>query len=319
MKKIVYVLIALFLASTSLAQDLAKRLKGVDKELEQVLDTWQASGFAVAVVHKKKVIYSKGFGYRDYENKIPVDINTLFAIGSCTKAFTTSILGQLESEEKLDFDESPITYIPELSFYSKEMNSNITIKDMMSHRTGLPRHDYSWYLFPTNSKDSLMMRIQYQEPFKDVREQWYYNNFMYLTQGVISERITGKSWEENVQERIFDPLGMKQSNLDIAGMENSKNASLGYSVKNDTIEKMEYYDIAGMSPAGSINSNVNEMANWLITWVNGGEFKGEEVIPAPFVSQAMSSQMVIRASLPSKERPGLHLSNYGYAWSLSSY
>src|SRR5690606_35074694 len=114
---------------------------------ENILETWKGAGFAVAVVEKDKIIYSKGFGYRDYENKIPVTPNTLFAIGSSSKAFTSGLLGILRGDKKLSFDDSPIRHIPELRFYNNEMNNGITIKDLMTHRTGLPRHDLSWYYF----------------------------------------------------------------------------------------------------------------------------------------------------------------------------
>ncbi|HRG11292.1 MAG TPA: serine hydrolase, partial [Cyclobacteriaceae bacterium] len=200
------------------------------------------------------------------------------------------------------------------------MNNTIQIRDLMSHRTGLPRHDFSWYLFPSDSKDSLIQRIAYQEPFAGVRERWYYNNFMFLAQGVVAEKITGKSWEENVRERIFKPLGMERSNLSIPEMQKATDIAIGYGLKNETtIDKMDYYHIAGMAPAGSINSSVTEMSNWVITWINGGKFKGKEIIPASYVSEAMSSQMVIGAGLPDKTNPDLHLSNYGYGWFLSSY
>ncbi|MEA1896630.1 MAG: serine hydrolase [Bacteroidota bacterium] len=324
MKKALGLVFAIVLTSSIVAQkrdqDLSKRLKNVDKELIEVLETWKAAGFAVAVVEKNKIIYARGFGYRDFENKIPVTPNTLFAIGSCTKAFTASLLGLLQSENKISFDESPGKYIPEFEFFNQEMNNSISIKDLMSHRTGLPRHDYSWYIFPSNSKDSLLQRVAFQEPFTGVREKWYYNNFMFLAQGVITEKITGQSWEENVREKLFVPLEMKRSNLSITGLKTGEDVAFGYELKNDSIiQKMDYYNIAGMSPAGSINSSVNEMSNWLITWINKGKFKDIEIIPASFVDQAISSQMVVSGALPGKENPGLHLSNYGYGWGISSY
>ncbi|MCD4734579.1 MAG: serine hydrolase [Bacteroidales bacterium] len=324
MKKMLIIVFTILLVLPAIAQkksqDINSRLKGIDKELREVLETWKAPGFAVAVVEKNKIIYAKGFGYRDFKNKISVTPNTLFAIGSCTKAFTTSLIGLLESENKISFDERPGEYIPGFKFYNQEMNNSITIKDMMSHRTGLPRHDFSWYLFPANSKDSLLQRVAFHEPFTGVREKWYYNNFMYLAQGVIIEKVTGISWEDNVSEKLFEPLKMSRSNLYIDELEKSEDIAFGYELKNDSIiQKTDYYNIAGMSPAGSINSSVNEMSNWLITWINGGKFNDKEILPATFVNQAMSSQMVVSGSVPGKEHPDLHLSNYGYGWFISSY
>lgn len=319
MKNLVLTLLtALSISFVSAQND--QRLKGLDKELNTILEVTKAAGFGVAVVEGDKIVYAKGFGYRDYENKIPADANTLFAIGSSSKAFTSAILGQLRNEDELSFDDSPIKYIPELKFYNDEMNNNIDIRDLMSHRTGLPRHDYSWYLFPSYDKDSLIQRVLHHEPFTGVRQQWYYNNFMFLAQGVIAERITNKSWEDNIKERFFKPLNMNRSNVSIDELEKSSNAAFGYNLKNDSIiNKMDYYHIAGMSPAGSINSSVNEMSNWLITWINKGKFKDQEVLPAAYVNEAMSSQMVISAALPDEEFPEMHLANYGYGWMISSY
>ena len=217
------------------------RLKGLDSELNKVLKSLNETGFAVAVVEKDKMIYAKGFGYRDYENKILNNENTLFAIGSCTKAFTSSLLGLLRDKGKLDFEDSPIDYVKELRFYNGNLNEIISIRDLMSHRTGIPRHDLSWYFFPTFSKDSLIKRIEYHKPFTTIRNKYWYNNFMFLVQGVIAERITGESWEDNIREMIFEPLEMKRSNLSIAEMEKEENAAFGYL---DDHEKTNYYKIA---------------------------------------------------------------------------
>jgi CubicO group peptidase (beta-lactamase class C family) len=310
-----------FYISTAFGQKKSPdRFAGLDTELDKLLETWHTTGFAVAVVEKDKIVYAKGFGYRDYENKVPVTTNTLFAIGSSSKAFTSGLLGLLKEEGKLTFEDSPIKHIPELRFKNAEMNDLITIRDIMTHRTGLPRHDNSWYLFSSNSRDSLMQRIAYQEPFAKVREKWYYNNFMFLTQGVITERITGKSWEENIETHFFQPLEMKTSSTVIDGLKNGADASFGYMVKDDSvIKKMDYYDIAAMGPAGSINSNVTEMSNWVMTWINGGKFKDKQILPESYIKEAMSSQMVISGGIPDKEFPDLHMASYGYGWMISSY
>ncbi len=319
MKKLVFVILSIFLFSTLSAQN-DKRLKDIEKELNSILEATKTAGFAVAIVEGDKVIYAKGFGYRDYENKIPADANTLFAIGSSTKAFTSSILGVLRADDKLSFDDNPRQYVPNLEFFNDDMNNNIIIKDLMRHSTGLPRHDGSWYFFPTHSKDSLIQRIKYQEPFTGIRQQWYYNNFGFLVQGVIAEKITGKSWEENINDLFFKPIGMSRSNTSIKEMKSASNASLGYELKKDgKISKMNYYDIAGMSPAGSINSSVNDMSKWLITWINKGKFNDKEIIPETYVNEAISSQMVVSGRIPDDEFPDMHLANYGYGWIISSY
>lgn len=319
MKNLILILLAFLVITTAWGQQ-DKRLKGIEKELNEILEVTKAAGFAVAVVEGDEIIFAEGFGYRDLENKLPVDENTLFAIGSCTKAFTSSLLGKLRAEDKLSFDDSPVKYVQDLKFYNDEMNNNITIADLMCHRTGLPRHDLSWYLFPSYNKDSLIQRIEFQEPFTGLRQQWYYNNFMFLLQGVIAERISGKSWEDNIREQLFIPLEMTRSNLSIAELENSTNAAVGYELKHDSaIRKMDYYRIAGMAPAGSINSSVKDMSNWLIAWINKGKFNDSVILPKEYVNEAIGSQMVVSPGLPTKENPDIHMLNYGYGWFISSH
>ncbi len=313
MKKLI--LLLLFIPLVSFGQ-IDKRLKGIDKTLEKALKSFKQTGFAVAVVENDQVIYSKGFGYRDYENKLKVDSNTLFAIGSCTKAFTSSIIGLLKNKGKLNFDDSPIDYIDELRFNNSTLNELITIRDLMSHKTGIPRHDLSWYFFPTFSKDSLVSRIKYHEPVTTIRKEFFYNNFMFMLQGVVAERITDKSWEENVKESIFKPLEMERSNISIEDMEQAENSALGY-LENYKIT--DYYKIAGMSPAGSINSSVNDMSKWLITWLNDGKYNNKEILPQAYIEEAISSQNVAGPNLPSVENPGLHIANYGFGWMITSY
>lgn len=296
------------------------RLSNLDATFNKVLKDWHAAGFAVAVVEKNKIIYAKGFGYRNLEKKIPVDANTLFAIGSCSKAFTATLIGLLQKEGKVDIDKTATSYLPELRFYNDNMNNSITLRDMLCHRTGLPRYDLSWYLFSTNSRDSLIKRIQFMEPTAPLRYRWQYNNFMFMTLGAIDEKLTGNTWEQDVKQKIFDPLGMVNSDFTIKELTSNSNAALGYGVKKDSIiKKLDYYHIAAMSPAGAINSSVNEMANWVIAWINDGKFNGKEIIPVSFRNEAISPQSIISSALPTKEKPDLFFSTYGFGWMLSSY
>ncbi|KIX19814.1 penicillin-binding protein [Flavobacterium sp. 316] len=294
--------------------------KNLDKQLLKLQETTQTVGFSVAIVKDNQVIYSKGFGYRDAEQKLKANENTLYPIGSTSKAFTTALLGIMEEEKGLKFTDSPIKYLPELKFYNDELNNKITILDMISHRTGLPRHDFSWYLFPIENKDSLLSRVKYHEPFTGIREKWHYNNFMYLAQGLITEKLTGKSWEDNIRERFFKPLNMSTSNLSIEELKKQSNISKGYSLENfETNEAIPYYDIAAISPAGSINSSVKEMANWLKIWLNEGKLNEVQVLPKRYVEKAINPLMLVGNGIADKQFPNQHLNSYGYAWFVSSY
>lgn len=297
-----------------------KRLQGIEIILNDILDVTKTAGFAVSIVEGDQVLYTKGFGYRDYENKIPVDEHTLFPIGSTTKAFTAAILGQLKNEGKLSFDDNPIKYIPELKFYNNELNNNLIIQDLMSMRTGLGQHDWAWAGIPTDNREVLLKRVQYLEPIAGLRQQWIYSNFSFFIQGVIAEKVTGNSWEDNIRERFFRPLGMDRSNVSFRELKQSSNASLGYKTKNGIISKMDYYDIAAMSPAGGINSCVNDMSKWLLTWVNKGKFQGYEILAESYVDDAMSAHAIVpKDYLADEENTGKSLSCYGYGWILNSY
>lgn len=311
--------VSLFLPKISAQQK--QQWSTIEKELNELLQENKVPGFSVAVVRGKELIYAKGFGYRDFEKKLPVDANTLFPIGSITKSFTAAILGQLRHEGKLDFKDSPRKYIPELKFYNNEMNNNINIVDLMAHRTGLPRHDLSWYFSqPGASRNSLVPRIEHLNPYTGVRQQWHYSNFMYMLQGVIAEQLSGKTWEANIEDYFLKPLEMTNSKSRFMAIKNASNASFGYELLQDSIiSKKPYYYVQLMAPAGSIISNAKDMANWMIAWINNGKYKDKQVLPQTYVQEAMSSHAVVSAGLPSEETPDAHFSNYGYGWFLSSY
>lgn len=294
--------------------------KKLDAKLEAILESTKAAGFSVAIVQGDQIIYAKGFGYRDLDKQLKADENTVYAIGSTTKAFTTGLLGIMEAEKDFSFSESPSTYLPQLTFFNDELNNQVTILDMISHRTGLPRHDFSWYLFPTADKDSLLGRVKYQEPFTGLREKWYYNNFMYLAQGMITEKLTGKTWEENIQQYFIKPLDMTSSSADIRGLQMHPNRATGYNlIKFTTNKAMPYYDISAMSPAGSINSSVNDMAKWVMVWLNDGKYKDQQILPQRYVQQATNPLMLVGNGISDPQFPDQHLNSYGYAWFTSSY
>ena len=319
MKKLFFATILLLITSAIISQPPADpRLKGLDSFVTRVLKELNAPGVTIAVVEKNKMVYTGGFGYRDYENKLPVTENTLFAIGSCTKAFTASMLGMLAKDGKVDLDKPVRNYFPELKFQNEYTNDHATLRDMMCHRTGLPRHDFSWY-GSTASRSELLERIQYQEPAAELREKYQYNNFMFMAQGVLIEKLTGKSWEENLAEKILQPLGMTHTKMSVNDMEKSDNHSLAYGEENNKPKLIPYRNIDAIGPAGSINSCAKDMANWLITWINNGKFNGKEIIPSSYRNQAIMVQMATGGGVPGAENSDVHMSGYGFAWGMSSY
>jgi len=189
------------------AEDALAALAGFDEWLDAAREAWKVPGIAVAIVHGGEMVYAKGSGLRDIDSKLPVTPDTLFAIGSSTKAFTTFVLATLADEGKLDWDAPVRRYIPEFRLHDPMASERITARDLVTHRSGLPRHDALWYNSPL-TRAEMVRRIQYLPESKDFRTEFQYNNLMFMTAGYLAERISGTSWEELVRARIFQPLAM---------------------------------------------------------------------------------------------------------------
>jgi CubicO group peptidase (beta-lactamase class C family) len=162
--------------------DINKRLKGFDEYMAQTLKDWNTPGACVGIVVKNKLVFAKGYGYRDYEKKLPVTPNTLYQIASNTKLFTTIAIGMLVEQGKLDWDKPIKNYVPSIQFYNDELTNTVTIHDMLSHRTGISRHDLIWYKSDFTRKE-LFEKLKYLEPTQQIREGFLYNNLMYSASG----------------------------------------------------------------------------------------------------------------------------------------
>ncbi len=299
---------------------LAGKLKSIDSLVNRALKELHAPGCAVAVVYKQKLIYARGFGVKNIITKEPVDTNTVFAIGSCSKAFTASLIGWLYNDGKVDIDKPVRNYFSELLFENATLNNEVTLRDMMSHRTGMPRHDMTWENNTTTPLDSFMYRIRFLKSSMGLRQRWQYNNLMYAAQGALVEKITKKTFEQNIQEQFFNPLGMNNSSSIIKGLKHSQNKALPYywSRKDSAIKPIDFLNLDNIGAAGSLNSNVSDMSKWLITWVNGGKYAGKEIIPSTHYTNAISTQMA-NSGPADPNFSDVFFSNYGLGWFISSY
>jgi CubicO group peptidase (beta-lactamase class C family) len=298
-----------------------RRLKDAPKAIEEILTEFKVPGASVVVVEKDKVLMASGFGYRDLATKTAANDSTLFLIGSCTKAFTTALMGTLMDEKKLDFDKPVNSYWPELRFKDPLLTQQVTLRDMMTHRTGLPRHDLAWYLRGTSTdRAELLKCIANFDASAGLREYWQYNNFMYMAQGALAEHLTGNTWEQLVKERILAPLGMRHAVLTSSELRRSNNRSTGYLYreKESLIQAMDYYTFSGMEPAGSIAASAQDMSKWLQLWVRGGDIQGKSLFSSSFYQQAIKVQM---AMPPGGNRPELntYMMGYGLGWMIRSY
>ncbi len=246
-----------------------ERLEKVDLLMNQALESLRIPGMAVGIVVDGKVVFLKGYGVRNFTDPSPVTENTLFAIGSCSKAFTTFALGQLVDEGLLAWDDPVIRYLPEFRLKDVHATHHLTIRDLVTHRSGLPRHDMVWYNaeFP---RYEILNRLPHLEPTYDLREKFQYNNVMYAVAGLVIEKVSGITWEEFVQERIFQPLGMDHSNFSVETSEQTNDFASPHTEKNEKIEAIPFRKISNMGPAGSINSSVKDMVNWIALQLSEG-------------------------------------------------
>ncbi len=292
-------LFTLSLAAPARAQDraaeVAKKLEGFDAFMEKTLKDWNAPGVGVGVVVDDKLVFAKGYGYRDYGKKLPVTPQTLFPIASNTKLFTAVAAGFLVEEGKLTWNRPIRESVPSIQFYNDYLNNTITLRDMLSHRTGITRHDSIWYKSDYDEK-SLFERLKYLEPKEPPRSMFLYNNMMYAGVGYSIRLQSGKTWEEFVRERILQPLEMKSTVYTIADMLKAPDFGVPYTERRDTTElyKIPYYeDTAGLAAAGAIVSNIEDMSHWLAALMNEGRYNGKQVIPPKAIQATLEPSIAL--------------------------
>src|SRR5246127_2940401 len=214
---LVLVLMLFGLAAQAQDTDVTSKLQGFDSYMEQTLKDWNTPGIGVGIVVNDKLVFAKGYGYRDYEKKLPFTPTTLCQIASNSKLFTAVSAGMLVEQGKLTWDKPVRESVPTIQFYNDQLNNNVTLRDMLSHRTGVTRHDLIWFKSPF-TREELFEKLKYLEPQEPMRQTFLYNNLMYAGAGYVIELKSGKRWEDFVRERILTPLEMPTTNYTIADM-----------------------------------------------------------------------------------------------------
>jgi CubicO group peptidase (beta-lactamase class C family) len=310
-------------AASAAAPAAKPSLDGLDEFVNQTMKDWKVPGLALAVIQDGKVTLLKGYGYRDLEKQLPVTPNTLFAIGSITKSFTVTTLGMEMDEGKVDWDKPVRDYLPTFKLFTPELTEQVTIRDLITHRTGLPRHDLVWYSsdFP---REDILRRLQFLEPSKPLRTTFQYNNMMFMTAGYIAGQLNGTSWEDAVIQRIFKPLGMTGTNF--SELETQQSADFGQPYRKGRDLKAELKRIpfdaqcpnrCAMGPAGEINSNVADMSKYLLFHMSLGKADGKQLLSENNSAQMQTPQMAIPGS-PAYKETGEN-SSYGMGFFLSTY
>ncbi len=281
-------------AKRNLSTDLQKAVAVIKEKTEAKRKEYGIPGMSLAIVKDGEIIFMEGFGYKNFENKIPVTADTQFAIGSSSKAFTALSVLMSQDEGKLSLDDSPKKYLPYFKINDAEIDKNITVRDLMAHSSGLNRTDLGWITGKLTREEIIRVAGE-AKPMAKMREKFFYQNVMFVTAGEIVARVQKMPWEKFVPERIFKPLGMTNSTMSLKQMQKTKDYSFGYDYNFDTKEtrNLPLRDIDEVAPAGSINSSARDMTQWLKFILNRGEVGGKRLVSEKGFDEWTKLQMKI--------------------------
>ncbi len=293
------------------AGSMEQRLQLLVSKLEEQRQTLHVPGMALAVVKDDEVILTHGFGVSNVEKGTPVTAETIFPIGSSTKAFTSTTIGMLVDEKKMDWDDPVTDYLPyfTMDIDSEDANDQVTIRDMLCHRTGFPRMGL---LFASGAvpREEILQAATAAEPWAAFREKFYYNNVMYLAAGTAAASAADSSWDTMITERILEPLGMESSSTSLNQVQDDSRLSLGY-LWEESLQDYRYKpmrNLDNIGPAGSINSNVLDMAQWLRFQLSDGEYEGTRLMSEEQLQETWIPQIQISPDI-----------SYGLGWMIHNW
>lgn len=320
MKNILIILLLIIsIAATAQIKSVNKEL--LDTELQKTIDNWDCPAMAVAVVKDGKIAYENGFGVMETGKKQKVNANTNFAIASNTKAFTAAALAILVDEGRLDWNDKVRKYIPWFALYDPYVSENITVRDLLCHRSGLETFsgDLIWY-GTDHSREEVIRQAQYLEPAYGFREHFGYSNIMFLTAGQIVEYVTDTTWDDFLKYRIFNPLGMTRTNTSITQNAKLDNVASCHTFVDGKAVVIPYINWDNIAPAGSINSNVHDVSQWLILQLGKGKFNDKKIWSEEVSDEMWTAQTAMSVDPFTKNiNPSTHLKAYGLGWSIYDY
>lgn len=313
--------ILLYFASASHAAENAPTKEQIAKLVEQARTAWKIPGAAMVMVHDDEVIYLAGHGTRELDGKEEITPDTLFPLASCSKAFTTTLMAMLVGQEKLSWDDRVPKHVPFFRLKDPLADAQVTLRDLVTHRTGVGGHDFLWYHAPWSPEESVR-RLAHLKPSFPIRSRFAYQSTMFTAAGLAVGNAGGKAWEEQVRERIFTPLKMKTACCtSTEALKNPDRAMGHYLNDRGELEVIpEWYPVKLPNAAGSISASARDLVNWLRFHVNGGIVDGKRLVEEKHLRETHTPQMVIRQSEHEKKlHPETHLMCYGMAWVLQDY
>lgn len=316
---LVYILIVSHFFATAQVQPITSA--EVDQLTERVLKTFEVPGIAVAIIKDGKVIHSKGYGVRSLNTQQKVDENTLFGIASNSKAYTAAALGMLVDEKKIKWDDKVTQYIPEFKMYNPWVTEEFTIKDLLTHRSGLGLGAGDLMMWPDSSnftKADIIHNLRFLKPVSSFRTKYDYDNNLYIVAGEIVARASGMSWEDFIEKRIMQPLGFTASAASIARLKSKSNIIDPHAPVNGKVQviKIDWSETA--NAAGGIYSNLTDMSKWVIMQLNHGKF-GDGLSKQLFSEEVQQEMWTPQTIIPVKGPTpyNTHFSSYGLGWGLS--
>ncbi len=311
-------LVLLILAPALAAQSIDPA--AVDRLVRDTMSRWKVPGMSVAIVQNDRVVYMKGFGVRELTQTAAVTPDTLFQIGSTTKAFTTTAMAMLVDEKKMSWDDPVRKYIDYFHLTDPCADSLVTLRDIVSHRTGLSRHDEIWD-YTALSREDIIRHVGTIKLTKPFRSAYQYNNIMLMTAGEAIASAAKMPWSDFVKTRILDPLGMRETVIGEADWQRSEHATgYGYDAKRDLVVAQPSQPYESLAPAGTMKSSARDMAQWIRFQLNDGVVDGKRLVSAETLSETRSPQTIVPLTGDTKdENPESNLSAYGMAWRIQDY
>jgi CubicO group peptidase (beta-lactamase class C family) len=296
--------------------------KGLDEAIESIRKDLEVPGGAVVVVHEDKIVYLKGFGTREKGKTEPVTPDTVFAIASCSKAFTATLIAMLASEGKLSWDDKVRDHLDYFRLSDELADRDVTLRDLLCHRTGMPRHDYLW-AGENLATDDLVRHWGKGKPSTSFRSTWEYSNVPFTTAGIIAGQFNKSDWATAVEQRIFKPLEMKASCGTIAGaLASSEHATPHYHGLDKKINTIEWDRIDNCGGAGCINSTVRDMGNWLRFQLAGGKLGDKRLLSESALEETHRQQMLVKVDPYFAPYFPTHVTKfpgYGLGWFVHDY
>lgn len=318
---IIFIVLSFFFISNcfSQADSIPSFVKdSLDNYVNRALTDWQIPGIAVCVIKNGKVVVMKGYGVKDWDTKEKVDENTLFMIGSNTKAFTATALATLDADKKLSLDDKVTKWIPEFKLDNKAAGEQAIIRDLLCHRIGFRTFQGDFTYWTSNlTREEVIEKMSHIKATYPFRTKWGYTNAAFLTAGQIIPKVTGMQWEDFVKQKIFDPLEMKNTLALSKDFPNAVNKCSPYTMQEGKIVKIPFCYIDNLAPAGSIGSSVNDMSHWVMMLLDNGKYEGKQIVPASAIAQTRIPHSII-GNGGALFNEG-HFSLYGLGWDLQEY